>query len=265
MTVDLLNHVLPLMDDGPTDTDQAVSMVKQAEKQGVTAILATPHACDGRFSFTPKGAKMVGQGLNKILEQQNIKMKIFVSAVNRMNTALIDELHDRQLVYADEGKKYLLLEMSDKDISTDADQVMGELFDSGIVPVLCHPERNQHLIEDKELLGKWTEHGCMLMVSASAYTGYYGDDARAASRELISSGMAYFLGSDAHDASDGPKGNHLGKAYQQLLTEYGREKAAEFDQNALDLVNGYRIHRHHIKANKKPSSLSLAIKAMLKF
>lgn len=265
MTVDLLNHVLPLMDDGPTDTGQAVAMIKQAEKQGVTAILATPHACDDRFSFTSKGADSVGQGLNKILQQQGIKMKVFVSAVNRINTALMDQLHDRQLVYADEGKKYLLLEMSDKGISVDADQVMGEIFDSGIVPVLCHPERNQRLMEDKGLLDKWTEHGCMLMVSASAYTGYYGDEARAASRELISNGMAYFLGSDAHDASDGPKGNHLGQAYQQLLSEYGREKAAEFDQNARDLVNGYRIHHHHIKTHRKSRTFGMAIKSMLKF
>lgn len=265
MTVDLLNHILPLMDDGPTDTDQAAAMVKQATKQGVTAILATPHDCDDRFSFTPKGAEMVGQGLNKLLEQQGMKTKIFVAAVNRINTTLTDRLESHQLVYADEGKKYLLVEMSDKAVSFYADQVMKAIFDAGIVPVLCHPERNQHLMEDHDLLNKWTEHGCMIMISASAYTGYYGDDACAASRQLISNGMAYFLGSDAHDASDGPKGNHLGEAYQQLLSEFGDEKAAEFDQNARDLVNGYRIRQHKIKPRKKPGSLGLAFKSMLKF
>ncbi|WP_367341970.1 tyrosine-protein phosphatase [Limosilactobacillus sp.] len=265
MTVDLLNHILPLIDDGPTDTDQATEMVKQAAKEGVTVILATPHAGDDRFSFKPKGAAEVGQGLNKLLDQQGLKMKIFVSAVNRINTHLIDKLHEQQLVYADEGKKYLLVELSDRGVSGYADQVMGDLFDAGIIPVLCHPERNQSLMEHSELLNKWAEHGCMLMISASAYTGYYGDDARSASRQLITNGMAYFLGSDAHDASDGPRGNHLGEAYQQLLSEYGEDKAAEFDQNARDLVNGYRIRQHRIKANRKPGSLGLAIKTMLKF
>lgn len=264
MTVDLLNHILPLIDDGPADTDQAVAMAKQAVKQGVTAILATPHACDDRFDFTSKGAQMVGKGLTNLLDQQGLKTQVFVSAVNRINTDLIDQLHDQKLVYADEGKKYLLVEMSDKAVSVYADKVMGELFDAGIVPVLCHPERNQRLMEDKELLKKWTEHGCLIMLSASAYTGYYGDDARAASRELISNGMAYFLGSDAHDASDGPNGNHLGEAYQQLLSEYGEDKAGEFDQNARDLVNGYRIEKHKIKSINK-GTFGMALKSMFKF
>lgn len=253
------------MDDGPSDTDQSAEMAKQAAKQGVTAILATPHAGDDRFSFTAKGASMVGQGLTKLLDQQGVKMQIFTSAVNRINTDLTDKLHQQQLVFADEGKRYLLVEMSDKAVSVYADQVMGELFDAGIIPVLCHPERNQHLMEDSELLKKWTEKGCMLLISASAYTGYYGEDACAASRQLISNGMAYFLGSDAHDASDGPKGNHLGEAYQQLLSEYGDEKAAEFDQNARDLVNGYRVHQHQISERKKPGTLGQAFKSMLKF
>lgn len=264
MTVDLLNHILPLIDDGPADLDQSVEMVKQAASQGVTALLATPHAGDNRFSFSNQGIKMVSDGLKKVLAQQNIDMKLWPASVNRLNETLSTKLRDQALLYADDGKHYLLVEMSDKAVAVDADQVMGELFNTGITPVLCHPERNPHLMEKRELLTKWANYGCKIMLSASAYTGYYGDEARAACRQLIDSGMAYFFGSDAHDASDGPRGNHLGEAYQQLLREYGKEKAAEFDQNARDLVNGDRIREYKVKSRKKPKTFGMALRNMLK-
>ncbi|PTE93844.1 capsular biosynthesis protein, partial [Staphylococcus cohnii] len=41
--IDMHNHILPAIDDGPQSIDGTLKLLRQAKQQGVTGIIATPH------------------------------------------------------------------------------------------------------------------------------------------------------------------------------------------------------------------------------
>ena len=41
--IDIQNHVLPGLDDGASDEEESMRMLKSAAKQGVISVIATPH------------------------------------------------------------------------------------------------------------------------------------------------------------------------------------------------------------------------------
>ncbi|MBI5560524.1 MAG: hypothetical protein HY883_04555 [Deltaproteobacteria bacterium] len=47
--IDIHCHILPGIDDGPSDMDESVRMCRVAEKDGIRTIVATPHHKPGAY------------------------------------------------------------------------------------------------------------------------------------------------------------------------------------------------------------------------
>ena len=45
---DIHSHILPGVDDGATDMEETLAMLKEAYEQGIRTIFATPHYIPGR-------------------------------------------------------------------------------------------------------------------------------------------------------------------------------------------------------------------------
>lgn len=43
--IDIHNHILVDIDDGPKTIEKSIALLKQAKDEGVTSIVATPHHC----------------------------------------------------------------------------------------------------------------------------------------------------------------------------------------------------------------------------
>ena len=50
--VDLHQHLLPGLDDGSPDLDISLAMARMAVEEGITHVIATPHA-SSRYDFEP--------------------------------------------------------------------------------------------------------------------------------------------------------------------------------------------------------------------
>ncbi|MDN9002410.1 capsular biosynthesis protein, partial [Staphylococcus aureus] len=48
--IDIHNHILPNIDDGPTNETEMLDLLKQATTQGVTEIIVTSHHLHPRYS-----------------------------------------------------------------------------------------------------------------------------------------------------------------------------------------------------------------------
>ena len=47
--IDLHTHILPGLDDGASDMNEAVEMCRMAESDGITTMVATPHTGNGVY------------------------------------------------------------------------------------------------------------------------------------------------------------------------------------------------------------------------
>ncbi|GAJ09520.1 unnamed protein product, partial [marine sediment metagenome] len=70
--IDIHTHILPNLDDGAKDIDTAINLLREAEKQGITTVFATPHILTGLYQPT---AKKIMKKLNTLqyrLNQEDI-------------------------------------------------------------------------------------------------------------------------------------------------------------------------------------------------
>ncbi|MGE7104091.1 CpsB/CapC family capsule biosynthesis tyrosine phosphatase, partial [Staphylococcus aureus] len=50
--IDIHNHILVDIDDGPKTIEKSIALLKQAKDEGVTSIVATPHHLHPRYDNT---------------------------------------------------------------------------------------------------------------------------------------------------------------------------------------------------------------------
>ena len=193
--VDIHSHILPEVDDGPTNWDTSVAMCRVAAADGITHMVATPHAND-RYHYDREYL----QGLVAHLQQ-------LVGNTPRLSLGCdfhlsFDNLRDafvHPTRYVIEGTRYLLVEFSNYSVPQHTSDTFHKLADCGITPIITHPERNPILRETLQRVVEWAEQGCVIQMTGSALTGFWGDRTRRTAEWLLEHQAVHVLATDAHD------------------------------------------------------------------
>jgi len=238
--IDLHCHLLPGVDDGARTLDDSLAMAQQAVSEGISHILVTPHHRNGKY-LNPKEAVLEATtALQKELDDRGIGLTLYPSQEIRINGDLMDDIENEDILFIDEEQRYLLIEFPTLSIPAYTEQLFFKLRQQGITPVIVHPERNQAIIDDPNILLPFIERGALAQVTASSYAGAFGKDIAKLSSQLIEANLVHILASDAHNTRG--RGFHFQKAFAKLEAEFGPEKVAYFKQNAKDLFNGDVVH-----------------------
>lgn len=193
--VDIHSHILPEVDDGPKSWDVSVAMCKMAAADGITHQVATPHAND-RYHYDREYL----QGLLVRLQElvgDSIKLGLgcdFHLSYENLQDALVNPSR-----YAIEGTHYMLVELSNYSVPTQTTDSFLKLGDSGITAVITHPERNPILRENPQRVVEWAEQGCVIQMTGSALTGFWGERVRRVAQWLLERSAVHILSTDAHD------------------------------------------------------------------
>src|SRR6202161_249175 len=93
----------------------------------------------------------------------------------------------------------MLFELSNYSISAQTTDCFLKLGDCGITAVITHPERNPILRESPQRVLEWAEQGCVIQMTGSALTGFWGERTRRAAQWLLEHDAVHVLATDAHD------------------------------------------------------------------
>lgn len=198
LKVDMHSHLIPGIDDGAPDTATSIRLIRGLAGMGYRKVITTPHIMQGVY---PNTSGIIREGLDHLkAELQNhtdLSIEIEAAAEYFM------DLHFENLVEADDllyfGKeKYVLVEMSFMAPSPNYENILFSLFNKGYTPILAHPERYTYWHHHPEIFERIAQMGCKLQVNLLSLTGYYGKDVMKAGEGLVQSGLADFLGTDAH-------------------------------------------------------------------
>ena len=193
--VDIHSHILPEVDDGPKSWDVSVAMCRAAAADGITHQVATPHAND-RYHYDREYL----QGLVARLQQLvGDEPKLTLGCDFHLSYENIQDALANPTRYVIEGTRYLLVEFSNYSVPEQTTDTFLKLGDCGITVIVTHPERNPILRESLQRVVEWAEQGCVIQMTGSALTGFWGERTRRAAQWLLERQAVHVLATDAHD------------------------------------------------------------------
>ncbi|HEV3198071.1 MAG TPA: CpsB/CapC family capsule biosynthesis tyrosine phosphatase [Bryobacteraceae bacterium] len=218
--IDIHTHILPGLDDGARDLEEALDMLRMAAAAGTTDMVASSHA-NPVFAFDPQVteeriAELQGAAGDSIRIHYGCELHLTVEGIEN---ALRFPEH-----YSIGHRGHLLLEFSDFLVPKTSSGILGRMIERGLHPIIAHPERNPILRTRMSELEAWVERGCSLQVTGQSLLGRFGKSAKNASHQLMARGLVHFLASDAHDLEHRPP----------VLDEVWRYVEETFDPEAAD-------------------------------
>lgn len=246
--IDLHCHLLPGIDDGSANLDISLKLASEAVENGVTHALLTPHHMNGMYLNHRTDVIRETTEFQAELKKNKINLTVFPGQEVRINGDLLTALDQNDILFADESDKYLMLEFPDDDVPTYTNDMIYQLQQRGITPVIVHPERNTKIMAHPNLIFELLQKGCLSQITASSYVGTFGNKVEKFSRQLIEAGQAYIFASDAHNLPG--RKYEMREAFNKLRTEFGDGLTEEFENNAKAIINGDVVSQHKIQAIK---------------
>ena len=214
--VELHFHLLPDVDDGPPDLGVALALAREAVRDGTGLVTCTPHAAYVDIAEVPERVRE----LQAALVQAGIDLEVRPAPSSRGTTCqALGGAELETVAQGPPGPRWLLLEAPLPGTGTPeglADSAR-ELREHGFGVLIGHPERSPGLVRDPGAVEALLTAGDRLQVNASSLTGYHGAGARAAALDLVATGRAAVIASDAHQP--GARAPRLSDAVEVLRRE----------------------------------------------
>jgi protein-tyrosine phosphatase len=252
--IDLHCHILPNVDDGPKDLAESVEMAKQAVQQGIKTIIATPHHRNEKYEN--HGQTIFGQveEFNRVLKSENLDLTVLPGQETRIFGEMVEGLESGEILPLNQGK-YVFVELPSGHVPRYTGQLLFDIQLKGFIPVIVHPERNQEIIENPEVLYQLVKKGALTQVTASSVSGHFGKTIKKFSLQLIEANLTHFVASDAHNTSS--RGFKMVEAYDVVAKNFGIEAVYMFRENAELVVQGKSVYREAPERVKRKRILGL--------
>lgn len=208
--IDLHTHILPGVDDGARDDGEALAMLAAAASDGITTVLATPHAHHAHAEQVLAGVER----LNAAARDAGIAITILPGHEARIAADLVERYQDGRLLTLN-GTNWLLLEcylFDDWPIHL-IERSVDRLIAAGLRPLLAHAERYPFVQRDPRALLPLIERGIPVQINAGSLFFRESDVERITAEQLLRTQSAHIIASDAHNARYRPPA--LRAAYQR--------------------------------------------------
>lgn len=166
--IDIHCHIIPYVDDGAKNIDDALAMGKIACEDGITDIIATPHYIAGTTIIASRDrVEKETSRLNELFNENEIKLKIHTGCELFITPELPKLLEDRKVCSLN-NSRYVLVELPMSTLPLYTEEVFYELELMQYTAILAHPERNLELCSRLNTVKKYSERGILLQLMHAA-------------------------------------------------------------------------------------------------
>lgn len=176
-------------------------MCRMAAADGITHAVATPHA-NHRYAYDRAYLSgLLGELRIQLHDEtgRNPQLQLSLGCDFHLSFENLERVLEQPHTYTIGETNYLLIELSDYSIPTRLEDCFFRLAERGLTPILTHPERNPILQQTPQRVLEWVERGCLIQVTASSLTGFWGERPEIIARWLLDRSAVHILASDAHD------------------------------------------------------------------
>lgn len=204
--IDIHSHILPEIDDGAKDISESLALLRLAQEDGITHLVATPHMHFGRFDNSAELIKQQFDIFRSIVAKADINIKLAVAAEVRLDLEIMPLVKQQKLPFIGQinGVNYVLLELPHSHMPVGFENFIRWLVKQNIVPVIPHPERNRDIQKNVAYLTQLKKLGCELQLTAASVIGHFGVQAQQLSEYILAHRLADYVASDMHSVKRRP-------------------------------------------------------------
>jgi protein-tyrosine phosphatase len=234
--VDIHCHILPGLDDGSESWEMTREMCGVAASDGITHIVATPH-CNYEFAYD---RNRFGDMLGELHDAAVGKLDFSLGCDFNFCSENIEDALVNPKQFAIGDSQYMLVELPEVFAPSVAMEDLLKISSCGMVPIITHPERNRTIVNKPEIALKMVEQGCLMQVTASAFTGFWSERPKKVAEWLLKRGAVHVIASDGHDPVGRPPVMSQGREAIEKLA--GREAAEALSvHNPTAIINDEKL------------------------
>ncbi|MDU0439105.1 tyrosine-protein phosphatase [Staphylococcus haemolyticus] len=201
--IDIHNHVLIDVDDGPKSEEEMLTLIKQGLDEGVTGIIATPHHLSPTFDNEYEIVKHKLHELNSMEEFKQFGIKLFPGQEVRISDQILTQLDQGKIIGLN-NSRYILIEFPSNHVPHYTKRLFFEIQSKGFIPIIAHPERNKEISQNLDVLFELINGGALSQLTAASLLGNHGKKLQKISMRMIENDLTHFIASDAHNADNRP-------------------------------------------------------------
>lgn len=223
MLIDIHQHLVYGVDDGPADLGASLAMLRQAAAQGVGEIVCTSHDAPGIRPLDRERYLRHLEQLRAAAADEGIPVRLHSGCELLMTPEALGALKDGRVLTLGDSRCVLTEFYPDFPWQL-MHRALRECAGAGYRPVLAHAERYACLREMARIGQLRSELGVTIQVNAATVLDSGRLLAGRWTRQLLATGLADIAASDAHGTEHRPC--RLGDCYALLEKRYGQQAAA---------------------------------------
>lgn len=250
--IDFHSHILPNIDDGSRSIEETFNLIKEAKEAGFEGIVCTSHYMENYYETNRPEREVWINAIHENLENKNIDMNLYLGNEIYMSDNIIELLEDGKATTMNDTS-YVLFELPMNAEPMNLYDMVYEMQQYKIVPILAHPERYSFVQTDPELIYDLIDKGVLMQANYGSIIGQYGKKAQMIVQKFLENNMIHMLGTDVHRQNTiYPK---IPEIILELKSLIGEEKVKELTTINPELViNNKRIDI------RKPYKVELTLK-----
>ena len=195
--VDIHCHLLPDVDDGAADLDEAVAMIVEGVDDGIQKAVLTPHVLSELNAQVDLLYRQKFGELCERLDKEKIRLELVLGSeiMYQFGLAAVKEY---SIGTFNGNGRYCLIELPLNTYPPHFEESLFRLQLSGLVPIVAHPERNGILMRALEKVAAMVHRGILFQVNSESLTGELGPEVQKSAHRMLTQRLVQFVGSDAH-------------------------------------------------------------------
>ena len=220
--VDLHWHLLPGLDDGSSDLAMPLDMAREANADGITTVVCTPHILPTVYENKGPQIKAAVTLLQQALAMEGIPLHLLSGADVHVVPDLLSGLREGRIITL-AGSRYLLLEPPHHVMPPQLDDCIFRLQSAGYVVILTHPERLSWIEGQYDAIRAMVHKNVWIQLTAGSLAGRFGRRPRYWAQRILDEGLCHVVATDAHNASTRPP--HLANVRAMVEQRVGAREA----------------------------------------
>ncbi len=228
--VDLHAHALPNIDDGAKNADMSLEMLKEAKRQGVNMLVATPHCMpENEAKVEEFVTKRRGsfESIRHLISDESLFPRLYLGAEVFLGTDISEYGNLRELCI--EGTDYIMLEMDDNVPLNKITEWVYNVKIKGLKPIIAHVDRYSRCFDYIEELSPL---GIVFQINAARFLTMSD---RRKLKNIFSLYNKFCISSDMHNLTTRPC--TMQKAREMADKKFSGISGCLFEKVGMDILH----------------------------